>query len=436
MSGWWVFSGAALAAIGASWGYIKTFWQYISGIVFVRVYMQQEPNKVFLMRKYIESPLVKYGIGPTRVTSFHYNVKSEDRRRSILFHCLADKFFIFISGFPVFVDTKPDKDRNDLTTFTFVRFTMKREKVLQFIQEGLREAFHYSGNTDRYFILDIWGKRFEKDSSGGTGASRSEQSDITPDLTFQYPVIHDKNDLGISPQELVNDVFLNQEQEKVLSDLKSWKDSKKWFTERGIVWRRGLLLHGLPGTGKTSFARKVATELSIPILRFNLLSFNNKDFQQCFKSNVSQYTPCIVLFEDFDAIFNGRQNITGNGSLSNDLPLTFDCLLNTIDGVEIMQGYILMITTNFPEKIDGALACTQMEKSARPGRIDIVMEFGPLSETGRIEIASRILKGFDELVNQVVKDGEGETGAQFKERCCQLAYGMYNKEVSNSCMRT
>ncbi|MCA9176310.1 MAG: hypothetical protein KDB14_17610, partial [Planctomycetales bacterium] len=56
-----------------------------------------------------------------------------------------------------------------------------------------------------------------------------------------------------------------------------------------------------------------------------------------------------------------------------------------------------------------------------PGRIDRTLYLGPLEEDARVAIAARILPGEAELQAHAVRAGDGETAAQFQERCARMA---------------
>src|SRR5258706_232173 len=115
-----------------------------------------------------------------------------------------------------------------------------------------------------------------------------------------------------------------------------------------------------------------------------------------------------------------RKNLTGD--------LTFDCLLNCIDGVERSDGVFLIITTNYLEKIDSALAQIDNGKATRPSRIDRVIEMTNPDKNGLYKIANRILKEYPDMINNVVIDGYNDTGAQFQERCVKFALDRFWKE--------
>lgn len=159
-------------------------------------------------------------------------------------------------------------------------------------------------------------------------------------------------------------------------------------------------------THNTASVRAIGQELDLPIHIFDLASMTNSELREAWQS-VTADLPAIALLEDIDGAFIGRTPAEG-------VELTFDCLLNCMDGVERMDGLLTIVTTNRPETLDDAL-CN------RPGRIDVQLEFGPPDEAGRRHIASRILQDWPEAIEAIVAAGDGESGAQFERRCVAFA---------------
>jgi SpoVK/Ycf46/Vps4 family AAA+-type ATPase len=188
----------------------------------------------------------------------------------------------------------------------------------------------------------------------------------------------------------------------------------------------GLLLFGTPGNGKSSLVKALAQEINVPIMVFDMSTMTNKDFSKYWNQVVSN-TPCIVLLEDIDAVFDGRKNLsTCDGALS------FDCLLNHLDGVQANDGIFTIITTNNIDKIDSAIGIPNGDNiSTRPGRIDRAIEMVNPDEAGRYKIAKRILNDFPEKIDETVKAGSHDTGAQFQERCARLALQLFWENKGN-----
>jgi len=203
--------------------------------------------------------------------------------------------------------------------------------------------------------------------------------------------------------------------QQTVEEARRWKTSEDWYKSRGIPWRRGWRFQGPPGTGKTSLVRALAEDLDLPVFVYDLATLFNNELQAAWQKMLAS-VPCIALIEDIDAVFDGRTNKAGGH-------LTFDCLLNCLDGVERADGVLLIVTTNDPAKLDSALSGASGKD--RPGRIDRVLEFGSLDEAGRRQLCQRILREWPENHDAVVQDGAGETGAQFQERCTQIALTNY-----------
>lgn len=147
--------------------------------------------------------------------------------------------------------------------------------------------------------------------------------------------------------------------EKIENDVKAFLDRRQWYADRGIPYRRGYLLHGPPGSGKTSFIQALAGSLSYDICVFNLSERGLTD-DKLFHllSNVPERS--FILMEDVDAAFNKRVQTSEDGYQSS---VTFSGFLNALDGVASGEERIIFLTTNHLEKLDPALI--------RPGRVDL-----------------------------------------------------------------
>lgn len=187
--------------------------------------------------------------------------------------------------------------------------------------------------------------------------------------------------------------------EMLVADTKDFLKSEKWYADRGIPFRRGYLLYGVPGSGKSSLIHALAGELMLDIYVVSLSSsWINDSTLTTLMGRVP--TRCIVLLEDLDAAFtrsvsrakdkdkekkksdaksdNEDESSSGSGSsrsrrnrnkenLSDVNTLTLSGLLNALDGVAAAEGRILFATTNHLEQLDPALC--------RPGRMDVWIEF-------------------------------------------------------------
>jgi hypothetical protein len=197
--------------------------------------------------------------------------------------------------------------------------------------------------------------------------------------------------------------ILNEELTKVEQELYTWADAEEWYISKDIPWKRGYLLYGDPGTGKSAFVRHIGITFGLPIYVLDLQSFtSNTELMQAIKS-VNGLS--ILLIEDVDSVFKGRELISKN----TETNLTFDGLLNALDGVNQFNG-LIFITTNHIENLDPALI--------RPGRVDRQINIKLPDYSQRLQIISKIL---DEEQEQYAIATEGKTCAEIQELCVSRA---------------
>ena len=146
----------------------------------------------------------------------------------------------------------------------------------------------------------------------------------------------------------------------IVSDVNQFLEIKDKYRLLGIPWRRGFLLHGPPGTGKSSLVQALATHLELPLYYLNLAGVDRSEDLQRLVNNVS--TRSILLIEDVDCVPAARERVTDKEGHETTKGIIASDLLNVIDGVVATEGRLLVLTTNHPERLDPALV--------RKGRID------------------------------------------------------------------
>ncbi|XP_032671251.1 mitochondrial chaperone BCS1 [Odontomachus brunneus] len=151
--------------------------------------------------------------------------------------------------------------------------------------------------------------------------------------------------------------------ERIINDCREFINNPSWYSERGIPYRRGYLLHGPPGCGKSSYITALAGELERGICVLNLSERGLTDDRLNHLLAVAPQQT-IILLEDIDAAFTSREESKEVKSAYEGLNrVTFSGLLNCLDGVASTEARILFMTTNYLERLDPALV--------RPGRVDV-----------------------------------------------------------------
>ncbi|KAL5348038.1 hypothetical protein ACLOAV_006518 [Pseudogymnoascus australis] len=178
----------------------------------------------------------------------------------------------------------------------------------------------------------------------------------------------------------------------LLADMRDYlhPHTQRWYWNRGIPYRRGYLLYGAPGTGKSSLSLAIAGyfKLKIYIVSLNSPSMNEESLGTLF-SELPQR--CVVLLEDIDTagLTNARNSEASEDAaaamavkkvqkdpsqppsvVAGTPPagrISLSALLNVLDGVSSQEGRILIMTTNHIDKLDEALI--------RPGRVDMTIKF-------------------------------------------------------------
>ena len=353
-----------------------------------------------------------------------------------------------------------NQDRGAPAKITFIRGTVDVEAI---IKAACQERNAIAWNVDysnrqkirRFFIRHVPALvtgRANTTSNGVSGFAWYQQSHFR---LLQHAV----EQLGkrvTSSKSPLEDLIFPRRIKELIQEIRLWRTSKEWYQERGIPWKRGWLCYGPPGTGKTALARAFAEELDMPIFVYSLGELTNHELMKAW-SEMQANVPCAALIEDIDNVFHGRENVSRRGLGSLLMPrkkkergntngddedseegrsfglLSFDVLLNCLDGVERSDGVFTIITTNDIRKIDPALGQPRTLPdgtvefiSTRPGRIDKAVELTYMEPDDKKLMAHRILGLYEEEYLEMLDFIERysdlqETPAQFQERCAQIA---------------
>ncbi|XP_010936824.1 protein HYPER-SENSITIVITY-RELATED 4-like [Elaeis guineensis] len=167
----------------------------------------------------------------------------------------------------------------------------------------------------------------------------------------------------------------DQLKKKVMDDLARFVKRKEFYKRTGKAWKRGYLLHGPPGTGKTSLIAAMANHLKFDVYDLEMTEVRNNSTLRSLLVGTANRS--ILVVEDIDWLIDlwnrdGEKKAVKETKNSNDEieKVTFSGLLNLVDGLWSSFGEerIVVFTTNDKDRLEPALL--------RPGRLDVHIPMG------------------------------------------------------------
>ncbi|KAK7994538.1 hypothetical protein PG991_016126 [Apiospora marii] len=232
-------------------------------------------------------------------------------------------------------------------------------------------------------------------------ADKQRESFITVRTMGQSHYRESWDNTILRPLRPLNTVHMDKTvKDDLVNDISNYLNpaTRRFYTTRGIPYRRGYLLHGPPGTGKTSLSLALAGMfgLELYIVHVPTLS-SDMELERLFTALPPK---CIVLLEDIDAVGVKRQvpdetktkTKQGQPAWVEEMDAitkgrtrcSLSGLLNVLDGVTSQEGRIVLMTSNIADNLDEALI--------RPGRIDKMIFMGRIDRDAAEEMFLRMFE--------------------------------------------
>ncbi|KAG1231797.1 hypothetical protein G6F68_007069 [Rhizopus microsporus] len=191
------------------------------------------------------------------------------------------------------------------------------------------------------------------------------------------------------------------QKERILKDIQTFRRRERWYTNRGIPYRRGYLLYGPPGTGKTSLVQSVASKVNMNVAIVSLSGSMDDEKFNVLMQEIPRNS--ILIMEDIDhCVIKDPSSDETNVSSK----ITMSSLLNALDGVVAQEGSMVFMTCNDISRIQPALL--------RPVRIDMKMELGYADKEQIRKMFWRFLYDEDEDNTRIFDDETEKKGPSEK----------------------
>lgn len=202
------------------------------------------------------------------------------------------------------------------------------------------------------------------------------------------------------------------------------------FRELGITQIRGIILYGPPGAGKTHLTRAIGSELgaevffiSGPEIIGTYYGETEKNLRGIF-TEASHHAPAIILVDELDVVLPRR----GESGTLTDTRMSTQ-FLELLDGLEQLEGVVVIGTTNRIEAVDIA--------ARRPGRFDREIFIGPPTHEGRLQImrihsrAMPLSKEAQDYLPELAQNTHGFVGADLMELCREAGFNALHRKIGD-----
>jgi hypothetical protein len=220
------------------------------------------------------------------------------------------------------------------------------------------------------------------------------------------PTVRDQHGQGraVTPTDWDTLVLDKAATRLLRDDYQSFFEREQWFKKNGLPFRRGYLLYGPPGNGKTSAIKAMLSRPGLTGFSINLFreGIDDGDVTDLFDAAAAS-APSVIVLEDIDRYFSQKTEKDQGAKVS------LQHLLNCLDGATTRGGVIVVATANDPQVLDTAIL-------RRPGRFDRVVGFPNPSKELRARYFQNFNPDFESASLEMCADAtDGFSFAQLQE---------------------
>ena len=162
--------------------------------------------------------------------------------------------------------------------------------------------------------------------------------------------------------------------EEIREHVDNWEKCADTFKERGLTHKTGILVYGKAGTGKSTLARALASELNYNLISIDTSTFDNINLIELTNAINNDNMKAIIFLDEIDTIFKSRDDEDTTDSQKARVTK----LLSFLDGVNSPNNCIFLATTNYYNKLDAAVK--------RKGRFDKVIELTDINKDAALKM--------------------------------------------------
>ena len=248
----------------------------------------------------------------------------------------------------------------------------------------------------------------------------SENTDV--ELNPEAVEIEEERTLEVSYEDIGG---LEQEIKKIREMVELPLKHPEIFERLGIEPPKGVLLHGIPGTGKTLLAKAVANETNSHFILINGPEIMSKYYGQSEENirkkfeDAEKNAPSIIFIDEIDAIAPKREE--SRGEVERRVVAQ---ILALMDGLKSRGKVVVIAATNIPNVLDPALR--------RPGRFDREIEIGVPSKDGRLDILKIHTRNMPQFTREEAIREEKGIEDNYKDALLELSRYLKDKFTSKN----